>query len=96
MSHVGARSPATGRTPAASVSISGYAFKPPTITVRAGTRVTFTNHDRTAHTATSTAPAFDTGSVAPGASRTLVLDRPGSYTYYCQFHAFMRGAVVVK
>jgi plastocyanin len=84
------------RLSAVSVSISGYAFKPATITVPAGTKVTFTNHDQTAHTATSTAGAFDTGSVAPGASRGLFLHRPGTYTYYCQFHAFMRATVIVK
>jgi plastocyanin len=102
-SHAAAKSPTTVSAAAAvssskvaSVLISGYAFKPATITVPAGTTVTFTNHDQTAHTATSTPPAFDTGSVAPGASRALVLHRPGIYTYFCQFHAFMRASVVVK
>jgi plastocyanin len=56
--------------------------------------VTFTNHDQT--TATQSGGAFDTGTIAPGASRTVVLERPGTYTYYCQFHAFMRATVVVK
>ena len=78
------------------VAISNYAFHPATITVAAGTKVTFSNHDQTAHTATSTQQAFDTGTVKPGHSVTVVLKKPGSYTYYCQFHAFMRGTVVVK
>ncbi|MGI9185312.1 MAG: cupredoxin domain-containing protein [Solirubrobacteraceae bacterium] len=102
-SHAAAKSPTTASAPATgstakvvSVSIKDYAFKPATITVPAGTKVTFTNHDQTAHTATSTAPAFDTGSVAPGASKAVVLHKPGTYTYYCQFHAFMRATVVVK
>lgn len=84
------------RPDAVSISIRGYAFNPATITVPAGTKVTFTNHDQTAHTATSTTMAFDTGSVAPGTSRGVVLHRPGTYTYYCQFHAFMRATVIVK
>jgi Copper binding proteins, plastocyanin/azurin family len=46
--------------------------------------------------ASLSAGAFDTGTIAPGASRTVVLKRPGTYTYYCQFHAFMRATVVVK
>ena len=78
------------------VSISGYAFHPATITVAPGARVTFTNHDQTAHTATSTEPGFDTGTVKPGKSATVLLRRPGTYTFYCEFHAFMRGTVVVK
>ena len=78
------------------VAISNYAFHPATITVAAGTKVTFSNHDQTAHTATSSQPAFDTGTVKPGHSVTVVLKKAGSYTYYCQFHAFMRGTIVVK
>jgi plastocyanin len=78
------------------VSISGYAFHPATITVAAGTRVTFTNHDQTAHTATTTGVGFDTGTVAPGKSATVTLRRPGTYAYVCQFHAFMHGTIVVR
>lgn len=78
------------------VSISNYAFHPATLTVPVGAEVTFTNQDQTAHTATSTDPALDTGTVNPGHTATVVLNKPGTYTYYCQFHAFMRGTVVVK
>jgi plastocyanin len=58
--------------------------------------VTFVNHDQTAHTATSNKPAFDTGTVRPGKSSRVTLSKPGNYTYYCQFHAFMHGTVVVR
>ena len=66
------------------------------MTVGAGSRITFTNHDATAHTATSNKPAFDTGTVKPGQSATVTLRKAGTYTYYCQFHAFMHGTVIVK
>ena len=78
------------------IAISNYSYHPGTITVTAGTRVTFTNHDQTAHTATSAKTAFDTGTVQPGHSATVVFTRPGAYTYYCQFHAFMHGTIVVR
>jgi plastocyanin len=82
---------------AVNLAIKNFAFKPPTITVAAGTKLTFTNDDKTAHTATSTATgAFDTGTINPGHSATVVLKKPGTYTYYCQFHAFMRGTVIVR
>jgi plastocyanin len=88
---------ATGaRSGLVKVAIAGFAFKPATITVTVGTKVTFTNHDQTAHTATSTKPGFDTGTVKPGASATVTLKKPGTYTYFCQFHAFMRGTIVVR
>ncbi len=78
-----------------SVSISGYAYAPATITVRAGARVTFTNHDPTNHTATAQNQSFDTGTLAQGQSRTLVFNKPGTYSYYCLFHAFMRAKLIV-
>ena len=76
--------------------ISNYSYHPATITVKVGTMVIFINRDQTAHTATSGKPGFDTGTVKPGHSATIDLTKPGTYTYYCQFHPFMRGTIVVK
>jgi plastocyanin len=78
------------------VLIQNYSYHPQTLTVTAGTRVTFTNHDHTAHTATSTSGTFDTGTLHPGQSTNVVLSKPGKYTFYCQFHAFMRGVIIVR
>jgi plastocyanin len=90
---VAASAPASGHV---SVSIRGYAFHPARITVTPGTKITFSNHDQQPHTATSTnSSAFDKTVIA-GASATVRLTKPGTYTYYCQFHAFMHGTLVVK
>jgi plastocyanin len=81
------------------VPISGYAFHPAKLVVAPGTKVTFANHDQTAHTATATgsgASGFDSGTIKPGASATVTFRKAGTYTYICQFHAFMHGTVVVK
>ena len=78
------------------VAISGYAYHPAAVTVPRGTSVTFTNDDQTAHTATSTGSGFDTGTLRPGQRATVRLSKPGTYTYYCQFHAFMRATIVVR
>jgi plastocyanin len=87
----------TPKIGAVKLAIKNFAFKPPTITVAAGTKLTFTNDDKTAHTATSTANGtFDTGTINPGHSATVVVKKAGTYTYYCQFHAFMRATVIVK
>jgi plastocyanin len=90
----------TPRTPAHSghfnVAIRGFAFAPAALTVRAGTKLTFTNSDQTAHTATSKASGvFDTGTVKPGGAATVTLTKPGTYTYYCVFHPFMTATVTV-
>jgi plastocyanin len=78
------------------VAISGYAYQPAAVTVMPGTKITFTNHDQTAHTATSTVTGFDSGTINPGKSASITVTKPGTYTYYCQFHAFMHGTITVK
>jgi plastocyanin len=80
----------------ARVVIQNYAFRPTSITVTPGAKVTFTNHDQTNHTATTNGGGFDTGTLAPGATKTVTLKKPGTYTYFCQFHAFMKATLIVK
>ncbi len=78
------------------VTIAGYAYQPATLTVAVGTRLTFINHDATAHTATSASPPLDTGTINPGRSASVTLTKPGTYSYICSFHPFMHATVQVK
>jgi plastocyanin len=94
-----ASSPAAQSTPAAHsahVAISGYAFHPGAVTVVPGAKVTFTNQDQTNHTATANGGGFDTGTLGHAASKAVILKKPGTYTYFCLFHAFMKATLVVK
>jgi plastocyanin len=85
----------TGAGAAVKVDISDFKFAPATVTVKAGSKVSWVNHDSAPHTATS-GHDFDTGTLKQGDTKTVTLDKPGTYTYICQFHAFMNGKVVVK
>jgi plastocyanin len=78
------------------VSIANFAFQPDSLQIAAGSSVTWTNADSTAHTVTSDTGAFDAGPLAPGASFTQTFDIPGTYTYHCQIHPFMTGTIVVS
>ncbi|MDQ6729696.1 MAG: cupredoxin domain-containing protein [Actinomycetota bacterium] len=78
-----------------SIKIVNYAYGPAALTAKVGTKLTVTNADQTAHTLTARSGSFDSGTVNPGGSKTFVLTRPGQYTYYCQFHAFMTGTITV-
>lgn len=77
------------------LAIANYAFAPPSLTVRVGTTIMVTNADSTAHTATARSGGFDTGTINPGHAARITVDKPGTYTYYCQFHAFMTGTIKV-
>jgi plastocyanin len=78
------------------VQIKGFAFGPQTLTVKSGSKVTFTNEESTNHTATATGGgSFDTGTISPGASKTVTLDSPGTFAYVCSFHPFMHGTIRV-
>jgi len=79
------------------VTISNFAFKPATVTVKRGARVTVTNRDSAAHTATADdGHSFDTGNLDRGASKTITLTRPGTYAYRCTIHPYMRGKLIVE
>jgi plastocyanin len=92
----GSSKPASGGSSNA-VTISNFKFTPATITVKQGARVTVTNDDSTAHTATADdGHSFDTGSLDQGASQTISVSKPGSYAYHCSIHPFMKATLVVN
>ena len=78
------------------VSISNFSFTPGTLTVAAGTTVTWTNNDSTTHTVTSDTGAFGSGNLTPGSSFSHTFAGPGSYAYHCSIHTSMRGTVTVQ
>ena len=82
---------------AGDVTIKDYKYGPPSLTVAVGATVKFTNQDSTPHTATSKEPGgFESGPIDTGKSATIKLDKPGTFTYYCVFHPFMKGTITVK
>jgi plastocyanin len=70
-------------------------YLPTNLTVKAGTTVTWVNHDAAAHTVTSMNGAFDSGNMAVGAMYTFTFTQPGTYSYYCTYHTWMKGTIVV-
>lgn len=83
------------------VTLNDRKFDPPSIVVPVGTTVTWSNKDRTTHTVSSGVPGTRSGTfdrtLSPGFGEfTFTFDKPGIYTYYCQFHTHMLGQVEVK
>jgi plastocyanin len=78
------------------VAISGFAFSPSSLTINVGDRITWTNSDSVAHTATATGGAFDTGDIAEGQSASVRFTKAGTYAYYCTPHPSMTGTIRVR
>jgi plastocyanin len=87
----------TARAAGVAAVIDNFAFTPATLTVPAGTIVTWTNHDDIPHTVTSASPPklFNSGPLDTGDSFAFTFDTPGRYTYFCEMHPHMQGTVVV-
>ena len=91
----GATSAPSAPAPANTVVMANIAFSPTSITVAAGTTITWQNNDGVDHTSTSDNGVWDTGTIAPGQSKTTVFNTPGTFTYHCTVHPMMTGTVVV-
>ncbi|MFH8386375.1 cupredoxin family copper-binding protein [Kitasatospora sp. NPDC018058] len=95
-------SPAGGQpsAPAAAnaVTIKNFAFSPPTLTVKAGTKVTWTNTDPDAHTVTSkegSGGPLQSAALATNDTYSYTFAQPGTYPYYCTIHPYMTATVEV-
>jgi len=78
------------------VTISGFAFSPKVMTVRAGDAVTFVNKDQEAHTVVATGGWFSSSGLDTNDSWTVRLAKPGTYAYFCSLHPYMKGTLVVR
>jgi plastocyanin len=79
------------------VSIGNFTFKPQTLQVAAGTTVSWVNEDDVPHTIVGSDPGspLKSGALDTDASYSAVLDKPGTYPYFCSLHPHMTGTVVV-
>jgi plastocyanin len=76
----------------------GYAPDSITVVIGVNNTVEWTNNDTVGHTVTSESGngSISSGHVNPGASFTYTFTTPGTYDYYCTYHSWMLGTVVVK
>lgn len=89
-------SSATSRVPPNEVVIKNFAFVPQTITVKAGTTVTWVNEDAVAHSVVADHDTFPSSSLLDhGAHYAHTFNTAGTYPYICGVHPFMTGTVVV-
>ena len=84
-------SPVTGDA----VNIDNFAFVPATLTVAAGSTVTWTNRDEEPHTVVANDGSFHSPGMGSQATFSDRFATAGTFDYICSIHPFMHATVVV-
>jgi plastocyanin len=80
----------------AEVKIDNFSFTPETITVNAGTTVTWVNQDDVPHTVASDDKIFKSRALDTDEKFTYTFTKPGTYAYFCSLHPKMIAKIVVR
>jgi plastocyanin len=87
----------TDTAKAAEVGIDNFTFNPQTLTVKAGTTVTWTNRDDIPHGIAATGNAFKRSNALDTEDHySFTFTTPGTYQYFCYIHPHMTGTIVVE
>jgi plastocyanin len=78
------------------ISAHDFMFAPQSMTVSAGSTVTWTNLDEEPHTVVSDIGLFRSGAMDTNESFSFKFDKPGTYHYTCSIHPRMVGTIVVQ
>jgi plastocyanin len=88
---------ATAASPSSvDVSIAKFAYGPKEVTVPAGTKIVWTNHDDTPHTVTSNDKSFASKGLDTDDKFEHTFANEGDFSYICTVHPFMTGVVHVR
>ena len=79
-----------------SITIANFAFAPATLTVKVGTKVTWTNSDGATHSVVADKGAFSSDNLPTGQSYSFTFTTPGTYSYHCGIHSSMKATIVVQ
>src|SRR5271168_4193048 len=79
--------PGRADTASLAVSIDNFTFTPPSLTVKAGTTVTWTNKDDIPHGIASSGNAFaKSPALDTDQNYSFTFTTPGTYQYFCYIH----------
>jgi plastocyanin len=79
------------------ISIDNFTFTPGTVTVKAGTTVTWTNKDDIPHGIAATGNTFARSkAMDTDGTYSFTFTTPGTYKYFCYMHPHMTGTIVVE
>ena len=80
----------------AAINIDNFDFSPMTVTVPAGSAVTWTNNDDIPHAIRAVDGSFHSRALDTGDSYSFTFAKPGTYAYFCSIHPKMVGKIIVR
>ena len=80
----------------ATVKIDNFSFGTVSLTVAAGTTVTWTNNDDVPHTVVSDDKLFKSKALDTDDKFSYTFTKPGTYNYFCSVHPKMTAKIVVQ
>ncbi len=86
----------TPEPPADRIVIDQFMFQPTTLTVKAGSTVTWLNMDEEPHTVVSASGLFRSVALDTNDKFTFKFTKPGTYPFVCSIHPQMIGTIVVQ
>jgi amicyanin len=78
------------------IKIDNFTFTPATLTVAAGTQVTWTNHDDIPHNVVTDDKTLKSKTLDTDEKYSFTFTKPGTYSYFCSIHPKMTGKIVVQ
>lgn len=78
------------------VKIDNFSFAPESVTVKAGTTITWINEDDIPHTVASSTKLFKSKALDTDDTYAFRFTTPGVYQYFCSLHPHMTGTIVVE
>jgi plastocyanin len=79
----------------ATIKISNFTFDPPTLTVKAGTTVTWVNADDIPHLVSEKDGKFRSSALDTDEKFSQTLSTAGTVEYFCMIHPKMTGKIIV-
>ena len=88
---------ATAPSSPVTIEIKNFTYMPTPLTVAPGTKITVINQDRAPHTVTADDKSFDSGTISGGQRGEVTApSKPGSHSYICTIHQYMKGTLIVQ
>jgi 3',5'-cyclic-AMP phosphodiesterase len=78
------------------ITIDNFSFNPKELTVAAGSKVTWVNHDDVPHVVSADDKSFKSSALDTNDQFSYTFTKSGEYDYYCSVHPRMTGKIIVK